>query len=164
MAIAFIGERFSWHWPWRDSMWRVGSTRARASRAAEAEDSPHLASVRAAMAGNYPEEAVDILTHMDSREVASLSPNECIILSQWLDESGHPIAASRLLRQCISTRRKSEPLADIYLSLGLMRLRQGQPTAAYQYLLAVLENNPSKETERRARDALRGIDIHRSAR
>lgn len=164
MAVAFIGERLSWHWPWRDSMWRMGSARAQAGSTSEVEGSSHLSSVRDAMAGNYPEQAVDILGRMDGREVASLSPHECMTLSQWLDERGHPIAASRLLRQCISNRDKSEALADIYLMLGLMRLKQGQPTAAYQYLLAVLENNPSAETEKRARDALSRIDIHRSAR
>lgn len=164
VGIALIGERFSWHWPWRDTMWRIGGAKAVTNSMPDTDESPHLSSVRTAMTGNDPDQAVDILSHMDSKEVASLSPRECITLSQWLDESGHPIAASRLLRQCVSNRQKSEALADIYLTLGLMRLKQGQPTAAYQYLLAVLENNPSDETEKRARDALSRIDMHRSAR
>ena len=45
-----------------------------------------------------------------------------------------------------------------------MRLKQNQPTAAYQYLLASLESRPSHETEERAREALGRIDVYRSAR
>lgn len=164
LGIAFVGERFSWHWPWRDSMWRIGNARVQTRSVPKDEDSTPLSSVRTALAGNNPEEAVDVLARMDSSEISSLTPNECITLSQWLDESGHPIAASRLLRQCVSNRQNPEALADIYLMLGLMRLKQGQPTAAYQYLLAALENNPSRETEKRARDGLSRIDMHRSAR
>ena len=93
-----------------------------------------------------------------------MSPDECVILSEWLDDTGHAAAASRILKQCISTHRDSDRLADAYLSLGLLRLKQGQPTAAYQYLLASLELNPSAETSMRAREALRRIDVYRSAR
>ncbi len=93
--------------------------------------------------------------------MAGLSPDECVTLSGWLDERGHPIAASKLLRQCIVQKQNATGLAEAYLSLGLMRLRQDQPTAAYQYLLAALENNPSPEIERRARQALSVIENKR---
>lgn len=163
MSIAFVGERFSWHWPWRDSMWHVGNDMTRIKPASGKESIANLSELRAAMNENLPEKAVDILAHMEGKDVSVLKTDECITLSQWLDESGHPIAASRMLRQCVTNRQKSETLADVYLALGLMRLKQGQPTAAYQYLLSALENQPSEETEKQTRDALSRIDIYRSA-
>lgn len=164
MVIAFAGEKLSWHWPWRDPLWRMGSSRSGSGAVEPGGPGGNLAGVREAMAGNAPDDAVSILARMDSSEIADLTPRECVMLSEWLDDAGHPIAASNLLRGCVVNHRGSEPLADVYLSLGLMRLKQGQPTAAYQYLLASLENGPSQATERRAREALGRIDMPRSAR
>lgn len=166
LIIAFVGERFSWHWPWRDTMWKTGSATMKTARATagSGEETAHLSTIRTALDNNSREAAIDLFSRLDSGEIAELKPTECVTLSRWLDESGHPIAASRLLRQCVVNRQKSEPLAEIYLTLGLMRLNQGQPTAAYQYLLAALESDPSEDTEKQTRDALNRIDIHRSAR
>jgi membrane associated rhomboid family serine protease len=164
LAVAFVGERLSWHWPWKDPLWRMGTTRSRAQAYRGEDEASNLTSLRSAMANNSPDEAVGILSRMPGREISDLNPHECVILSQWLDQSGHPIAASKLLRGCVSNRSDSESLAEVYLTLGLMRLKQGQPTAAYQYLLAALESNPSEDTRQRAREALMRIDIHRSAR
>ncbi len=162
MAIAFVGERFSWHWPWRDSMWHMGNAMTGVNPASENEGFANLSAIRAAMHENLPGKAVDILSRMEGKEVSELKPDECITLSQWLDDTGHPIAASKLLRQCVANRQTSDTLADVYLALGLMRLKQGQPTAAYQYLLSALDNSPSEETERQTRDALRRIEMSRS--
>ena len=164
MAIAFAGEKLSWNWPWRDPLWRMGHARAGSGAVEPDRSGGNLAGVREAMAGNAPDDAVNILARMDSSEIADLTPRECVRLSEWLDDAGHPIAASNLLRRCAVNHKGSESLADVYLRLGLMRLKQGQPTAAYQYLLASLENRPSQATERQAREALQKIDMHRSAR
>lgn len=164
LSIAFVGERFSWHWPWKDSMRHVGNAMTRLNPASQEDDIENLLALRAAMNEKSPDKAVDILAHMEGKDVSALRTDECITLSQWLDESGHPIAASRMLRQCVTNRHKSETLADVYLALGLLRLKQGQPTAAYQYLLSALENQPSEETEKQTREALKNIDIFRSAR
>ena len=86
------------------------------------------------------------------------------MLSQWLDDTGHPVAASRILKQCISTHRGSRSLAEAYLSLGLLRLKEGQPTAAFQYLLAALDQDPPPETRQAIEDALSRINIYRSGR
>jgi membrane associated rhomboid family serine protease len=164
IGIAYAGEKLSWHWPWKDTLWRMGNTRAAASSVVSEGESTNLSSMRSAMADNSPDEAVDILSRMHSSEIEDLTPHECVMLSDWLDGSGHPIAASNLLRRCVVHHKGSESLADVYLALGLMRLKQGQPTAAYQYLLASLENKPSEETEKHAREALGRIDMYRSAK
>lgn len=164
IAIAYAGEKLSWHWPWKDTMWRMGTPGTGTSSFSPDAETSTLSSVRTAMAGNSPDEAVGALARMTSSEIAELTPHECVMLSDWLDDSGHPIAASNLLRRCVAHHKSSDSLAEVYLSLGLMRLKQGQPTAAYQYLLASLENRPSEETKRRAREALGRIDMYRSAR
>ena len=98
---------------------------------------------------------------MDREEIAGLGPNECVLLANWLDEAGHHIAATKLLRTCLANHPGAANLADVYLLLGLMRLRQGQPTAAYQHLLSVFDYDPSPQTAERARQALAQIDIFR---
>ena len=164
LVIALAGERLSWHWPWHDRAWRPGTTEPSREPQPRYSEVSNLSAVRSAMAKNYPSEAIDALSRMNRSEITELTPNECVMLSQWLDDTGHAVAATRILKQCISTHRHSDSLADAYLSLGLLRLKQGQPTAAYQYLLAALELDPSEETSRRAHEALSRIDMYRSGR
>jgi len=164
IAIALAGERFSWHWPWQDRALRPEKDGLQREARPRFTGESNLSAIRSAMTRNHLSDAIEILAQMDRSEVAGLTPDECVVLSRWLDDTGHPVAASRILKQCVSTHRNSDRLADAYLSLGLMRLRQGQPTAAYQYLLAALELNPSPETSRQAHEALSRINIYRSGR
>ena len=164
LVIALAGERLSWRWPWKDGAWKTGRPEAAGEPEPRYSGASNLSAVRTAMARKYPSDAIDALSRMSRSEIAELSPDECVILSEWLDDTGHSAAASRILKQCISTHRESDRLADAYLSLGLMRLKQGQPTAAYQYLLAALDLNPSAETSMRAHEALSRINVYRSGR
>lgn len=161
LVIALAGEKLSWHWPWRDRSWKAEKTGPPKEAQAQYAGASNLSAVRSALSRNYPSEAIDVLSRMNRSEVADLTPDECVILSRWLDDTGHPVAASRILKQCVSTHKNSDQLADAYLSLGLMRLKHGQPTAAYQYLIAALELNPSPETSRRAQEALSQINLFR---
>ncbi|HPR52991.1 MAG TPA: rhomboid family intramembrane serine protease [Deltaproteobacteria bacterium] len=161
-GIAWAGERLAWQWPWRDTMRHIGTARGPDTSVNTSEESS-LVLLREALMKGRPSDALDAVSKMDRDEIAQLRPDECVILAGWLDEKGHPIAASTLLRRCIATHQKAENLADVYLALGLMRLKQGQPTAAYQYLLNVFEHNPSPETAQRAHQALSQINIYCSA-
>jgi hypothetical protein len=64
----------------------------------------------------------------------------------------------RLLRTCLAAHRRSRDLAEVYLHLGLARLGQGQPAAAYQYLLSVFDYDPAPDTAARARAALAAVE------
>lgn len=163
LLIAWTGERVSWHWPWKDSYWRMGVAPAKKKPPEHAPETP-LREIRAALADGVPGRAVEAIGRLDRSEVARLGPDECVTLAGWLDDAGHPIAATRLLRGCLGRHAQAENLADVYLTLGLMRLKQGQSTSAYQYLLSVFDYHPSPETEQRAREALSQINIHRSAK
>lgn len=163
-AIAWAGERMAWHWPWSDKFWRLGSSSKKKRRAPEQPSEFLLLELRSALADNNPNRAIKAMTMMDRQDLAGLRPDECTLLANWLDESGHPIAATRLLRLCLINHPGAGNLADVYLLLGLMRLKQGQPTAAYQHLLSVFDYNPSPQTKERARQALAQIDIFRRKR
>ena len=161
LAIAWGGEHFAWRWPWSDEFRRLGKTAKHSGMPEEPEQASWLSDIRESLAADNPTQAINILARMDRREIAEIRPDECVLLANWLERAGHSIAATRLLRNCLAHHPGSGNLADVYLGLGLMRLRQGQPTAAYQYLLSVFDYNPSPETEARARQALSQIDVYR---
>ena len=159
LAVAFAGERFGWRWPWSDRHWQrdVAPEPAPARR-----DAPSRAEeVEGLVARSDRGEALRLLARLRPSELAQLSAGTCVQLSAWLEEAGYPSAAASLLRRCVASGPGDGDLAAIYLALGLMRLRQGQPTAAYQHLLAVLDLDAAPETERRAREALSRISIYR---
>ena len=160
LLVAWAGERFAWQWPWRDRYWQLGQ--AGGSRLPSPPNDPAepLEEVRDAIAAGDPERAVEALARIDQREMDQLAPGECVMLAGWLHESNHPIAASRLLKNCLA-RHPGANLAEVYLALGLMRLRQGQPTAAYQHLQSVFAHDPDPPTAARAREALEQIHLYR---
>lgn len=162
LGIAWAGERVAWHWPWTDKFWRMG--RAPKTRQEVPPDSPSdlfVSQLRSALNHHDLNQAVQIMSMMDRSDLKHLQPRECVQLADWLEQAGHPIAATRLLRGCLANHPRSAEMADVYLLLGLMRLRQRQPTAAYQYLLSVFDYHPKPETAERARQALAQIDIFR---
>jgi len=161
LVIAGAGEHVAWQWPWKDTFWRLGHP---SKSKIEVPDSPAeilLDELRSALSTGDPNRAMQVVGMMERQDLAQLGPRECVQLANWLEQAGHPIAATRLLRGCIASHPRSEYLADVYLLLGLMRLQQGQPTAAYQYLLSVFDHNPSPETDYQARKALEQIDVFR---
>ena len=160
LGLAYVGEQFAWQWPWRDRFWRVGRAAGKRPTATATSSAP-LAQVRLAVANGALEGAVSALAQLDRADVAQLRPEECVTLAAWLDDAGHPIAATNLLRSCLAQHPDALNLADVYLALGLMRLKAGQPTAAYQYLLSVFDAQPQAATAERARQALAQIDLFR---
>ncbi len=161
-VIAWAGEQVAWRWPWSEKFWRqtTGPSRQESFEESSPDASP-LLTVRSALTRNEPERALTALANMRRQDVEQLGPSECAVLANWLDQSGHPIAATRLLRGCLSSHRNSRNLAEVYLALGLMRLRQGQTTAAYQHVLSVFDCDPAPETAEQARQALRQIEVFR---
>ncbi len=151
LGAAWGGERFSsvWRWPSREGV----------ARAAGAS----LATLRQALAAGRRDEAVSILAGLPRAAVADLTADEAVTLAGWLEDLGYPTAAVRLLRRYLYDHPRSSDLARIYLALGLLRLRQGQQAAAYQYLLSVADFDPDPDTAARAREALRLLDLDRRA-
>ncbi len=154
LGLAYLGEAFSWRLPWRDKHWRLG-------RAARRSADASMERLRQAVADGNQTAAVREITGLGREDVAQLQPAECVLLSEWLEQSGHPVAASNLLRRCLAAHGDSSELARVFLALGMARLRQGQQAAAFQHLQSVFDYKPDPETEARARQALESIDFWR---
>ncbi|HHO75561.1 MAG TPA: rhomboid family intramembrane serine protease [Deltaproteobacteria bacterium] len=163
LGIAWTGERFAWHWPWKDTMRHLGRMKHDAKKSQDAAGASRIFDIQDALKEGSPSHALELIANMSSSEIERLKPDDCIVLAGWLDESGHPIAASRLLKRCLSIHTLSNNPAEIYLALGLLRLKHGQTTAAYQHLLSVFDHNPSPDTAQKTRNALARINMYRGA-
>lgn len=167
LGAAWAGERTGWRWPWGNRQWRAGRREARTGPRAvrsDAGEASGLEALQAAIERGDAAEAVAAVSGLSRAEMARLGPDACVQLSDWLDQAGHPAAATSMLRRCLSSHRGSDDLARVYLALGLNRLRQGQPTAAYQHLLSVFDYDPSPQVAAQARAALEQIEVYRRGR
>jgi membrane associated rhomboid family serine protease len=159
LGIAHAGERLAWQWPWAGRLARAEETE---DETEDEERRPAAAeTLRAAMAAGDSRAALEAAGRIEEGDLDGLTPRECAVLAGWMEEAGYPAAASRLLRRCLARRANPSDLAEVYLQLGLLRLRQGQVAAAYQHLLDALDNDPPPETAARAREALDRIDVYR---
>ena len=98
------------------------------------------------------------LPGLPQEQVVRLGTAECITLAVWLEEAGNVAAAVSLLRKCIARRPGESELSALYVGLGRLRLRQGQPAAAYQHFLAALDGNPSTVVRQAAMEGLATIE------
>ena len=161
LGVAWTGEKFAWHWPWKDSLRHLGDIKKSSGPTDNKASPSRLFDIHDAVKEGSSSRALDAIAKMNSSDIARLKPDDCIVLAKWLDESGHSIAASRLLKKCIANHSESNNLAEVYLALGLLRLKQGQPTAAYQHLLSVFDHNPSSKTAQQTHNALAQINMYR---
>ncbi len=169
LGMAWGGERLAWRWPWAERGWRTRFERpagaiggGRVGQDGAVGTGP-LAPLRAALREGDRTRAIAEVAGLDRAALAGLTPPEVATLATWLDDLGYPAAATRLLRQYLVDHPRSRDLARIYLALGLLRLKQGQQAAAYQYLLSVFDLDPDPDTADLAREALRRLDLDRRA-
>jgi membrane associated rhomboid family serine protease len=160
LGLAWIVDRVNWRDLFARPRRAGRSPPPRSAKTGEPSADP-ITRLRSAMAAGEMGEAVEILATLNRSERAGLAPLECLALSRWLAERGRIDAAIRVLRGCIASHPRSEELAEIFLVLGLLRLQQGQPTAAYQHLLSVFDCDPSPEIADATRKALKRIDVFR---
>jgi membrane associated rhomboid family serine protease len=156
LGISLLGERISWSWPSPKKVFRSSKT----------SFSPPLQDLKdAILAGDRPR-ALNLLSQLQMERGATkdLPPDECSRLAMWLGQAGQSTAANRVLRTCLAAHADSDDLAKTYLAMGLLRLSQGQETAAYQHLLSVLDVDPDPQTASQARSALEGINVYRGKR
>jgi len=155
-GIAFLGERMDW---------RLRGAETMAAGPGEPADGteppdPLPTMLRQAIAAGRPHRALDLAAKARPAHLARLEPTECIQLAGWMEEAGYRSAAARVLRGCISRHRRDN-LGDVYLQLGLLRLKQGQETAAYQHLLDAIDQTDDATVKAHAREALDTIDLYR---
>ncbi|MCA9552876.1 MAG: rhomboid family intramembrane serine protease [Myxococcales bacterium] len=154
LGIAWLGERVHWG---------RGLT-AGATRPAPKRSGPRLTTVsdvesvlvRAVESGDRAE-AVRQARLLHPSQVVALLGGRAVRLAEWLAEVGEPVLAMTLLRRALALPRGQVDQAQVLLTLGLVRLSQGQVTAAYQHLLSALDHDPDPATEERVHEALRRI-------
>jgi membrane associated rhomboid family serine protease len=151
LGIAFAGDRFLWRMP---GAMRVAGVHRADPTASPPDPLPLL--LRRAIRDNDAERALPLAARCESPALAGLEPAECIRLAGWMEEAGYAVAAGRLLRGCIA-RHHGDHLAEVYLQLGLLRLRQDQHATAYQHLLDALDQSTDPTTTMRARQALERV-------
>lgn len=153
LGIAVLGERVGWQWPWRES---IATFQSVADRFSSAFSSSPMTLGEAIREGDSAT-ALRLFAEADEEEWDALTPAECVQLSLWLESMGYPSHAVRLLRRYLHQRRSSPEAAEIFLQLGLLRLRQGQFTTAYQHLLDAIDVAPDSEAAQRAREVLDSV-------
>lgn len=92
-------------------------------------------------------------------ELTELDPGDLYSIARGLAESGQDARAARALRRALRKAQSPGDAAILHLALGELRLAQGQPAAAYQHLMNVLDLVPrySPEAER-AESALHALE------
>lgn len=163
LGVAWLGEKINWSWPWTDRR-RPGGSRIHVVDGGAGDgyvsDQP-LPRLRHFMAAADIPNALLSLDRLYMHDVEKLDPGEVARLSDWLQRSGRAVAATRLVRQSLNRAGDHPEAALLYLALGRLRLQQGQPTAAYQHLLAVFDADPSPEIEAETRKLLAEIQVYR---
>lgn len=166
LGVALITERFAGAMP-RASFGAFGARRPPARDVPRAQ--PRVvdfgdgeAAFRRAVEVGDRREAFRRLNDLSVLKVAESMPNETVRVAQWLADEDRLIQASELVRKVIRFHRPpAVDQAEVYFTLGLVRLKQGQPTSAYQHFMDALDFGPSDQTRRRIHDALGQINVYR---
>ncbi|MEK7704365.1 MAG: rhomboid family intramembrane serine protease [Myxococcota bacterium] len=115
----------------------------------------------AARAGQW-DQAVRVYAGMALHERQRLLDDDVLHMTDWLTEVGRGDTALAVLQRYIATHPLGAALPAAHLRAGLLQLRErGQPTAAYQHLLTVLDLAPHGAQADAARAALSEIESHR---
>ncbi|HCP47866.1 MAG TPA: hypothetical protein DIU15_17640 [Deltaproteobacteria bacterium] len=170
LGMAVAGERMGWKLPGREGHAPLPPRTADNVYTRKHQFSPgppqagapvQLSGLRSAIAADQLEPALIALSRLNQHELAALTIDEHVVLADWLNQAGFPTAALRMLRRGLLRTTRPQERAQLHLALGHLRLAQGQSTAAYQHLLDALDQDPSDETKRAAREALEGIDVYK---
>jgi membrane associated rhomboid family serine protease len=108
--------------------------------------------------GRMDEAAVEYFEVPAHASRGILTPERSVALARWLHEHRHLEAALAVTRRHARDFPKGPGLAEAHLLSGQALLESGQPTPAYQYFLAALDNGPDRATAVAARAGIRTIE------
>jgi len=155
LALAWIVERRGGRSPRRSFSPSAQSAGPRVVRTRT--DDPFEA-LRDALEAKRSRRAVDLALQLGPDELRGLSVPQTIQLAHALNAADQWAASAHLLRRALADNQtNSRALAEIYLALGLIRLENGQQTAAQQHLLTALDLAPDTSVAERAREALQKV-------
>ena len=165
LAYAWWRERRELKRPPSDfEMENRAATEATAETAADAgpefkADPASIRGIRQAIATErYADAAPHYFALSSARTARLLMPGDSIRFGGWLANHGHPDAALVVYQRHLRDFPLGPYAGEAHLGAGLVQLHsRGQPTAAYQHLVAVFDSDPHSDTERHARKALADI-------
>ena len=159
-------------WAWWTGRREVASSPAEYRRAGHAGGPSPGEAVAGLVAARRFDEAAPAYFRLTPEQSRRLLPAaDSMALANWLAVGGHPAAALVVYQRQLRDDPLGELAAEAHLGAGLVQLHAlGQPTAAYQHLVEVLDLDPQPDTAARARQARyrslprRPIRGHRRAR
>lgn len=119
---------------------------------------PRLPAIEARLERGEIEAARREVDTLDLATASRLAPRHLYTLAREMAARGEDHRAGRLLRRALGTQRSPHEQATLHLALGELRLAQGQPAAAWQHLLTVLDLVPEGPVRARAETALRALE------
>ena len=169
VIVALIAERLAGTLPAAALNPRLRSDAHRRSSRASGSTTPKLVTwgtaedaLRQAVQTGDRASAFKQLDTLSSNAVADRLPQEAIVLSQWMAEEDRLIQAFELIRRVLRQHRPPAiDQAEVYYTLGLIRLKQGQHTSAYQHFMDALDFDPRPKTEEQIKKGLSFINIYR---
>lgn len=160
LGLAWLGRRL----PLPDSSRPRSGTKARNDPHSDLRDvsrGPSLDDVIDAIEQRDTDRVVALTERLGPRPMARLSLAQQLEVADHLDAAGQAAAATHILRQAKANHQTDrDALARISLALGLLRLRAGRTSTAYQHLLDAIDLSPNSPAGRHAQEALAQIPLH----
>jgi membrane associated rhomboid family serine protease len=111
--------------------------------------------------GNYQKAADDYFRLSSEETRRLLSPDDSILLGNWLAKNGHSRAALTVYQRHLRDYPQGPGAAEAHAYAGLVQLHAfREPTAAYQHLVEALDYDPPPELEALIRRSLAEIANH----
>jgi hypothetical protein len=162
----FAGLGFAW---WSERRAVVGAPReyaVRARRVPHSADGSVAHAIAAEIADGRLEDAARryfALPAASSHGV--LSPEDGLMLAEWLRRNGHPQAALTVLRRQMRDHPRGPGLADAHVAAGYVLLEDlGEATAAYQHFLDALDLEPDRDLAALARAGISAVEARQKRR
>jgi membrane associated rhomboid family serine protease len=109
-------------------------------------------------AGRMEEAAVEYFEVPAHASRGLLTSERSLALARWLVDNGHHAAAVAVARRHLRDYPNGPGVAEAQLIAGEAQLASGQPTPAYQYVLAALDADPDASIAAAARRGIATIE------
>lgn len=152
------GVAAAWFIDRREVAARPHEYRQTVSVAKESAVRPADLIARALARGDFPE-AAETYFALDPDETRRiLTPEDSLLLAEWLQRNGHHRAALIVYRRHLRDYPRGPGTAEAHVGAGMVLLMSlGQATPAYQHFLDALDLDPAPEIAARARAGLDAI-------
>jgi membrane associated rhomboid family serine protease len=152
------GLAVAWYMDRREVTTRPREFRERGPAPAEMQGTTAPEITQALARGDLSDAAETYFSLQPDETRRALTPEDSLVLADWLARNGHPRAALIVYRRHLRDYPQGPGTAEAHVGAGLVQLRHlNQATPAFQHFLDALDLDPSPETAARARAGLDAI-------